>query len=170
MHLKGRAIDLHQVRARRGLYAGRMRLTTFTDYSLRVLLFVANAPEGRATIAQIATAYGISENHVVKVVHFLGKTGLLANTRGRGGGLRLARAPAEINIAKVVRLAEGEDLPAECFDHPTNTCPLAGGCGLERMLADAFERFYASLERYTLADVQIRPRQLRILFRERTPA
>ena len=136
----------------------------FTDYSLRVLLYLANAREGRATIAEIAAAYGVSEHHLVKVVHFLGKEGLLANTRGRGGGLRLARAPAEINIAQVVRLAEGEDRPAECFDHPTNTCPLAGGCGLERMLADAFQQFYASLERYTLADVQLRPRVMRMLF------
>lgn len=144
-----------------------MRLTTFTDYSLRVLLYLAKAPDGRATIAEIAAAYGVSQHHLVKVVHFLGKQGLLANTRGRGGGLRLGREPAQINIAKVVRLAEGEDVPAECFDRPSNTCPIAGGCGLEGMLGDAFQQFYASLERYTLADVQIRPRQLRVLFAER---
>lgn len=141
-----------------------MRLTTFTDYSLRALLYVAAAPEGRATIGEIASAYGISENHLVKVVHFLGKAGLLANTRGRGGGLRLARLPGEINVGKVVRLAEGANLPAECFDARANTCPLAGGCGLERVLAEAFGEFYRTLERYTLADLHVRPRVMRMLF------
>jgi Rrf2 family nitric oxide-sensitive transcriptional repressor len=141
-----------------------MRLTRFTDYSLRVLLYLAAAPEGRATIAEIAAAYGVSENHLVKVVHFLGKAGLLANTRGHGGGLRLARAPGEINIGRVVRLAEGGDLPAECFERATNTCPLAGRCGIEGALGEAFAHFYATLERYTLADVRIRPRTSRMLF------
>jgi Rrf2 family nitric oxide-sensitive transcriptional repressor len=141
-----------------------VRLNTFTDYSLRVLLYVARAPEGRATIAEIARAYGISENHLIKVVHFLGKEELLVNTRGRGGGLRLARPPKEINIGKVVRLAEGSDLPAECFDADGNTCPLAGGCGLERMLGEAFNQFYATLERHTLADIGLRPRVERLLF------
>ena len=141
-----------------------MHLTTFTEYSLRVLLYVAAAPDGRTTIAQIAAAYGISENHLVKVAHFLGKEGLLVNTRGRGGGLRLARPAAEINVGKVVRLAEGADSPAECFDTRTNTCPLAGGCGLERMLGEAFGQFYATLERYTVADVRVQPRLMRMLF------
>jgi len=144
-----------------------MRLTTFTDYSLRVLLYVAASDEGRATIAEIAAAYGISEHHLVKVVHFLGCEGLLLNTRGRGGGLRLGKKPAEINIGAVVRLCERGDLPAECFDPRANTCPLAGGCGLERMLGEAFGAFYATLERYTLADVQVRPRLMRMIFSEK---
>jgi len=147
-----------------------MRLTTFTDYSLRVLLYVAASAEGRATIAEIATAYGVSEHHLVKVVHFLGREGLLLNTRGRGGGLRLGLKPEEINIGKVVRLCEGSDLPAECFDPASNTCPLAGGCGLERMLGEAFGAFYAALGRYTLADVQVRPRLMRMIFAERRPS
>jgi Rrf2 family nitric oxide-sensitive transcriptional repressor len=83
-----------------------MRLTTFSDYALRVLLFVATAPEGRARIADIASTYRISEHHLVKVVHHLGKEGLLANTRGRGGGLRLARPASQINVGHVVRTAE----------------------------------------------------------------
>ena len=145
-----------------------MRLTTFTDYSLRVLLYVAASDGGRATIAEIARAYGISEHHLVKVVHFLGKEGLLVNTRGRGGGLRLGRTPADINIGKVVRLCEGTDVPAECFDPPSNTCPLAGGCGLERMLAEAFGAFHAALDRSTLADVQVRPRLMRMIFAGRS--
>ena len=142
-----------------------MRLTTFTDYSLRVLLYVAAAPEGRATIAEIAHAYGISENHLVKVVHFLGKEGLLVNTRGRGGGLRLARAADSINVGAVVRLAEGDDRPAECFDRETNTCVLAGGCALQRALRRALGSFYATLDGYSLADLRLPERSSKLLLR-----
>ena len=130
-----------------------MRLTTFTDYSLRVLMFVAAAPEGRATIGEIADAFAISEHHLVKVVHFLGKEGVLRNTRGRRGGLQLARPAHSINVGALVRLTEGADMPAECFDNGTNTCALAGGCRLQGMLKEAVESFYAALGRYTVADL-----------------
>lgn len=141
-----------------------MRLSTFTDYSLRVLIYLAAAPEGRATIGEIARAFDISEHHLVKVVHFLGREGLLANTRGRRGGLRLARAPSEINVGTVVRLTVGGDLPAECFDRHSNRCLLAGGCGLQRILGEALGEFYAALEQYTLADLHVAPRKLHALF------
>jgi Rrf2 family transcriptional regulator, nitric oxide-sensitive transcriptional repressor len=142
-----------------------MRLTTFTDYSLRVLLYVAAAPEGRATIAEIARAYAISEHHLVKVVHFLGKEGLLVNTRGRGGGLRLARSPERINVGAVVRVAEGEDRPAECFDRRSNTCALAGACALQGALREALGSFYATLDRYSLEDLRLKGRAARFLFK-----
>jgi Rrf2 family nitric oxide-sensitive transcriptional repressor len=141
-----------------------MRLSTFTDYSLRVLIYLAAAPEGRATVGEIARAFGISQHHLVKVVHFLGREGLLANTRGRRGGVRLARAPREINVGAVVRLTEAGDLPAECFDRHTNTCMLAGGCRLQRILGEALEKFYAALEQYTVADLHLQPRKLHTLF------
>lgn len=141
-----------------------MRLTAFTDYSLRVLIYLARAPEGRATVAEIARAFAISENHLVKVVHALGRHGILSNTRGRQGGVRLARDASEINVGKVVRLTEGRAMPAECFDRDTNTCPLAGGCGLERALGEAVEAFYASLERFTVADLRAGSRRLARLF------
>jgi Rrf2 family nitric oxide-sensitive transcriptional repressor len=144
-----------------------MRLNRFTDYSLRVLLYAANAAEGRITIAEIARAYDISEHHLVKVVHFLGKAGLLDNARGRGGGLRLARAPGEINVGALVRLAEGGDRLAECFDHAANRCRIAGGCELQGVLREAAESFYAVLGRYTLADLRVRPRTLQALFHRR---
>jgi len=147
------------------IYIYNMRLTTFTDYSLRVLLYVAAAPEGRATIAEIARAFGISEHHLVKVVHLLGREGVLANTRGRRGGLRLARPPREINVGAVVRLTEGGDLPAECFDRATNTCVLAGGCGLQRALGEAMRSFYGVLGRYTLEDLRLQPAKVRLLLR-----
>jgi len=130
-----------------------MRLTTFTDYSLRVLIYLGARPEHRATIADVAMAFGISENHLVKVAHFLGKEGLLENRRGRGGGMRLALAPERINIADIVRLAEGGDLPAECFDPENNRCVISGACKLRGVFHEAVNAFYAVLARYTLADL-----------------
>jgi Rrf2 family transcriptional regulator, nitric oxide-sensitive transcriptional repressor len=142
-----------------------MRLTSFTDYSLRVLIFVAARREGRATIAEVARAFDISENHLTKVVHFLGKRGFLANVRGRGGGLALARPPREIGIADVVREAEGTMVPAECFD-PEETCTIAAVCRLRRVLAEAMKAFYAVLAQYTLEDVVANRREVaKILFK-----
>ncbi|MGZ5038255.1 MAG: RrF2 family transcriptional regulator [Usitatibacter sp.] len=129
-----------------------MRLTTFTDYSLRVLMFVATAADGRATIAEVATAFGISEHHLVKVVHALGREGVLVNTRGRGGGLRLADSAGSIRIGRIVRATEGGDLPAECFS-PDGKCAIARVCRLKGILAEAVEAFYETLDRYTLSDL-----------------
>lgn len=142
-----------------------MKLTAFSDYSLRVLIYLAAAPEGRSTIAAMARAFGISEHHLVKVVHRLGREGILANTRGRKGGVRLARAAEEINVGELVRLTEGGDMPAECFDRETNTCVLAGGCGLQRILKEAVGTFYAALGRYSVADLQASPRKVALLLR-----
>lgn len=130
-----------------------MRLTTFTDYSLRVLIYVAHAENGRATIGEIAEAFEISEHHLVKVVHALGKLGVLVNTRGRGGGLRLAVPPGRINVRRVVQATQGLDRTAECFDSDHNTCRLAGHCQLESALHEALEAFYDVLGRYTVADL-----------------
>lgn len=129
-----------------------MRLTTFTDYSLRVLIFVAAHREGRATIAGVASAFDISENHLTKVVHFLGKRGFLSNVRGRGGGLALSRPAREIGIADVVREAEGTMVPAECFDAGTG-CVILPVCRLRGVLADAMKAFYDVLAQYTLEDM-----------------
>ena len=137
------------------MHLKHMRLTTFTDYSLRVLMYVAATPERRVTIGEIARAYGVSEHHLVKVVHFLGRHDLLSNTRGRRGGLRLARAPNEINVGAVVRLTEAGAAPAECFNHETNRCMLAGRCRLQGALQEAVGSFYATLSRYTLADLEL---------------
>jgi Rrf2 family nitric oxide-sensitive transcriptional repressor len=129
-----------------------LKLTTFTDYNLRVLIYLASAPEGRATIAEIAKAFGISENHLVKVVHLLGREGILLNTRGRGGGLALARPAKEINVGAVVRLAEGGDYPAECFGED-NHCSIAPVCRLAGVFDEALKAFYRVLDAYTLADL-----------------
>jgi Rrf2 family nitric oxide-sensitive transcriptional repressor len=142
-----------------------MRLTTFTDYSLRVLMYVAAREDGRATIADVAAAFSISENHLTKVVHFLGKGGFLANVRGRGGGLRLAMPARSIGVAHVVRAAEGAIRPAECFDPSPAACAIARACRLRGVLSEAVQAFYGVLEQYTLEDLVAERRPLaRILF------
>jgi Rrf2 family transcriptional regulator, nitric oxide-sensitive transcriptional repressor len=130
-----------------------MRLTNYTDYCLRTLMFLAAQPDGRATIAQIADSYGISESHLVKVVHALGKADFLANVRGRGGGLRLARPAAEIRIGDVVRCAEGAPVPASCFDAAAAPCSIYQACRLRGVLTEAVDAFHEVLDRYTLADL-----------------
>src|SRR5215510_5281380 len=107
-----------------------MRLNTFTDYSLRVLMYLAVHPQRRATIGEIAAAFAISKNHLMKVVQHLGKEGLLANVRGKGGGLALARPPAAINVGAIVRMIESSAPLLECFDRETNTCVLTPVCRL----------------------------------------
>jgi Rrf2 family transcriptional regulator, nitric oxide-sensitive transcriptional repressor len=129
-----------------------MRLKTFTDYSLRLLIFLAARSPRRATIAEIAEAFDISENHLMKVSHVLGKAGVLANVRGKAGGLELAMAPSQINLGHVVRITEGAPRLAECFT-PGGTCRIARACLLRTMLDDAASAFYAALDRYTLEDV-----------------
>jgi Rrf2 family transcriptional regulator, nitric oxide-sensitive transcriptional repressor len=142
-----------------------MRLTNFTDYSLRVLIFVAARPGVRATISDVARAFDISENHLTKVVHLLGRSGFLANVRGRGGGLELAMAARDINVADVVRKAEGEYGPAECFDADAPSCLIADACRLRGVLHEAMEAFYRVLGQYTLQDlVQQRAPLAKILF------
>ena len=136
-----------------------MRLNSFTDYSLRVLMYVASEPGRRATITEIAGAFDISRHHLVKVVQFLGQQGWLCNVRGRGGGLELACAPERINLGAVVRAAEGAPLPAECFDREHNTCGIARACRLRSVLGDAVDAFNAVLDAHTLADItrDVRP-------------
>jgi len=129
-----------------------MRLKTFTDYSLRVLIFLATRPQRRATIAEIAGAFDISENHLMKVSHALGKAGLLANIRGKGGGLELAMTPKAISVGNVVRITEGAPHPAECFS-AHNTCCIVRACKLRTVLDDAVQAFYEVLDRYTIEDI-----------------
>jgi Rrf2 family transcriptional regulator, nitric oxide-sensitive transcriptional repressor len=146
-----------------------MRLTRFTDYTLRMLIHVAAAPDGRSTIAQVARSFGISETHLVKVAHQLGKQGVLLTTRGRGGGLALALPAESINIADIVQGAEGPAVLAECFSKE-GSCPLTGRCGLERAFAEATRAFYAVLGEYTLADLVSNRRVLETILRWDMPA
>ena len=135
------------------LQSETVKLTSFTDYSLRVLIYLAARPEERATIAAIAAAFNIKENHLTKVVHFLGRQGWVETVRGKGGGLQLARPPEKVCIGDVVRQTEGADLPAECFDREHNTCRIAPVCRLRGVLWEATQAFHAVLDRCTLADL-----------------
>jgi Rrf2 family nitric oxide-sensitive transcriptional repressor len=130
-----------------------MQLTLYTDYSLRVLLYLGVNPQRMSTITDIAQSYGISRNHLVKVVHNLATQGFIHSTRGRGGGITLARPAAEINIGDVVRHTEVSFDLVECFDRERNTCPIAAACILKSGLYEAQRAFMGVLDRYTLADV-----------------
>ena len=130
-----------------------MKLNAFTDYSLRVLIFLAAEPTRRATIREIARAFDISEHHLTKVAHFLGKQGWVQTLRGNGGGLQLAAAPEAIAIGQVVRSAEGSALPAECFEPDGGSCAITRCCRLRSILGNAVHAFYAVLDQYTLADL-----------------
>ncbi|MDA8384466.1 MAG: Rrf2 family transcriptional regulator [Betaproteobacteria bacterium] len=130
-----------------------MQLTRFTDYSLRVLIYLAAHPARLATIPEVAAAHRISQNHLMKVVHQLGLQGFIATQRGKGGGMRLARPPEEIRLGDVVRAMEENMALAECFDLGTQGCALLPGCGLKGVLLEARANFLATLDRYTLADI-----------------
>jgi Rrf2 family nitric oxide-sensitive transcriptional repressor len=130
-----------------------MRLTSFTDYSLRVLIHLAADPGRRATIAEIAAAFDVSEHHLTKVVHFLARAGWLTTVRGNGGGLGLAHAPADIVVGEVVRQTEGAALPAECFEADGGHCCIAPICRLRSLLRESVDAFYAVLDGATLADL-----------------
>lgn len=130
-----------------------MRLTSYTDYALRTLMYCGLRRDGLATISEIAEAYGISRNHVVKIVHDLGRLGLLDTRRGKGGGIRLGRPPEEIRLGRLVALLEGARPLVECFDPHACHCPIVGVCRLQDVLAEAQQAFYDALDRYTLADL-----------------
>ncbi|MEO8714930.1 MAG: Rrf2 family transcriptional regulator [Acetobacteraceae bacterium] len=140
-----------------------MRLTAYTDYSIRVLMYLAVRREQQATIAEIAAAYGISETHLIKVVHQLGIAGDVQTVRGRNGGIRLARPTGAINLGAVVRRTEADLHLVPCFDAP-ETCPIAPACTLQNVLHEALDAFLGVLDRYTLADLMNRRADLAGLF------
>lgn len=130
-----------------------VRLTLYTDYSLRVLLYIgAKKRADLSTIQEIADAYDISKNHLMKVTHELGRLGLVETVRGRGGGIRLAKEPEDIIIGEVVRQTEEDFHLVECFDTENNFCRLSPQCKLKGALYEALQAYLAVLDRYTLAD------------------
>ncbi len=129
-----------------------MQLTLYTDYSLRVLIYLGIRPEQQATIGEIAESYNISRNHLVKVVHNLANLGYIKTLRGRGGGMVLALPPEEINVGEVVRRTEPNFNLVECFDKESNTCPISSCCALIMGLKVARKAFLEVLDGFTLAD------------------
>jgi len=142
-----------------------MRPTTFTDYSLRTLIYLALDETRLATIPGVATAFGISSNHLMKVVNRLARAGVIDSRRGKGGGIRLARLPEEINLGQIVRICEGGYPAAECLLANSDECCIAPACRLGKIFGRAFDAFNAVLDEYTLADlIANRDALKRILF------
>jgi Rrf2 family nitric oxide-sensitive transcriptional repressor len=129
-----------------------MRLTTYTDYTLRTLMYLAVSGDRHATIAEIAAAYRISEAHLMKVVHQLGIAHVIQTVRGRGGGIRLAMPPEAINLGTIVRRTEADLALVPCFD-AAGDCVIGDCCVLSKVLYEALGAFLAVLDRYTLADL-----------------
>ena len=141
-----------------------MQLTQYTDYSLRVLVYLSMKKEGKSTITELADFYAISRNHLVKVVHHLAQQGLIVTMRGKNGGITLARKPEQIGIGEVVRLTEPNFHLAECFNGVNNKCVLTHACNLKSILYEAKKAFLATLDRYTIADIIHHPELLPVLF------
>ena len=130
-----------------------MRLSEYTDYSLRVLMYCAVHRQSLVTVGELAERHGVSKNHLMKVVNDLARRGLIETTRGRGGGLRLLKAPEDIRIGDVVRASETDFRLVECFDPQTNACALSPSCRLRLLFQDGLQAFFAQLDGATLADI-----------------
>lgn len=130
-----------------------MRLSDYTDYTLRVLMYCAVHRDRRVTIAELAQAHAISKNHLMKIVNDLARQGVLETMRGRGGGLRLLKAPADIRLGDVVRSSETDFRLVECFDRSTNACSLTPSCRLKGVFHAALQAYFNELDAATLADI-----------------
>jgi Rrf2 family transcriptional regulator, nitric oxide-sensitive transcriptional repressor len=130
-----------------------MRLTQFSDYALRTLLYLGVHSDRRVPVVEVAEAYGISRHHLVKVAGMLTDLQLVAALRGRGGGLRLARSPEAIDVGWVIRRTEPDLHLVECFDAVRDTCPITPACALKHVLFEARQAFFKVLDEVTLADL-----------------
>ncbi|HYD99560.1 MAG TPA: Rrf2 family transcriptional regulator [Alphaproteobacteria bacterium] len=136
-----------------------MRLSTYSDYALRMLMYLGLKRDGLATIAEVAARYRVSKNHLMKVAYELGQAGFVETVRGRNGGLRLARPPEEIRIGAVLRFTEADSALVGCFANTQeDPCPLVPACVLKGALNEALQAFFATLDDYTLADM-VKPRR-----------
>lgn len=133
-----------------------MRLTRYTDYGLRVMLYLGMKRDSLSTVPEIAARYAISENHLTKIVNELGRLGYVRTVRGRNGGVALGQAAASINLGALVRHLESDMALVECFE-TGNTCAITGNCQLQRVLGKALAAFLAVLDEVTLADLLTQP-------------
>ena len=134
-----------------------MRLTSFTDYGLRMLMRMASAPERAFSTAEMAQEFGLSRNHLAKIMQQLGRGGLIVTRRGGGGGAMLARPAEEIRLGAVISLLEEGQSLVECFSADGGNCSILGRCGLRARLHSAEAAFLADLDRSTLADIALEP-------------
>lgn len=134
-----------------------MRLTAYTDYSLRTLMHLAINQDHLVTIQEIANLHGISKNHLTKVVHQLGISGLVTTVRGRNGGFKLGKEAKNINIGEVVRTTENDFFMAECFEKNNTNCAYSSACILKDLLVKATLAYLAILDNVTLEDLIKKP-------------
>lgn len=130
-----------------------MRLTQYTNYAMRTLMYCALQRDQVVRIADIASDFGISRAHLLKIARQLGQLGYLETLRGRNGGIRLAMAPEQVSVGEVVRIFEASCAFVECFSSETNRCPIAGPCKLTGLFRQALEAFYKELDSVTLGDL-----------------
>lgn len=147
-----------------------MHLTQFSDYGLRLAIFLGCRPGRDVSVDEVSQAFGVSRHHLVKVVQALTDAGVVETRRGRGGGMRLAKSPSEINVGRLVRQTEPHFNLVECFDPETNVCPIAPACGLKPALARAQQAFLGVLDEYTLDQFLTRRSELVSLLGIRVPA
>lgn len=130
-----------------------MRMTLRTDYALRMLIYLAMRPDGVCTVNDVAEAYQLPRNHLLKVAQTLRDLGFVETTRGRAGGIRLAKPPAAIGLGTLVRATEEEFSLAECMQAQGRPCAISPACNLKGLLHEALAAFLAVLDKYTLADL-----------------
>ncbi|TXH38729.1 MAG: Rrf2 family transcriptional regulator [Rhodospirillaceae bacterium] len=130
-----------------------MQVTQFTDYAVRTLIYLCLQPDRRATVEEIAARLHVSASHLTKVVHRLGRIGVIETLRGRRGGLRLHMAPDQISAGWLFRQTEDNLALADCFQSGGCDCPLSGNCQMTGILQEALQAFLAVLDRYSLADL-----------------
>lgn len=141
-----------------------MKLTNYTDYALRVLIFLALKKDDElSTIKEIAETYHISKNHLMKIIHHLGQLGYIETTRGRNGGIRLGKTPQEINIGEVVSKTEEDFYLVDCFKEGGSYCTISPACKLKHALFEALQAFIGVLKQYTLEDLVLNKDELREL-------
>lgn len=129
-----------------------MQLTRFTDYGLRTLMYVAARSENSASVKEVAEHYGISRNHLVKVVHRLSQLGYIETTKGKGGGIKIANNTEKLRLGDLIQELEPNMNMVECFDAKTNTCRITESCQLKHYLFEATQNFINTMNKYTLAD------------------
>lgn len=130
-----------------------MRLTDYTDYTLRVLMYCAANPDRLVTIAELAEHHRLSKNHLMKIVNDLARQGVIETTRGRGGGMRLVKDPTQVVVGEIVRKTETDFKIVECFDEGTNACLLSPTCRLKRVFDSAMQAYFKVLDGVTLAEI-----------------